>query len=128
MFRRKLLLVALVLATPALNAQTARPAPQTRTPDRTVPAIMHERMITLSGCVQRSPDWVLAGAALTGQKETASYKIEGIGEARLLVLVGKKVDATGVILDAGKPAAAGAAQPLPRFEATAIREVAATCS
>jgi hypothetical protein len=119
--------VALVLAAPAVAAQTTKPA------------IMHERMITVSGCLQQDPDWVLTGATLAGQKETATYRLDGIGEARLLVLAGKKVEATGAIVDAGKPAApaapaarksstAATGQPLPRFEATAVREVAATCS
>src|SRR5688572_1833986 len=92
MFRPNLLFAALVLATPTLTAQTTKPA------------IMHERMTTLSGCLQRNQDWVLTGATLTGQKEAATYKLEGIGEARLLVLAGKKVEATGAIVDPGKPA------------------------
>jgi hypothetical protein len=126
MFRRSLFLMALVLATPTLSAQTTKPA------------IMQERMTTLTGCLQRNPDWVLTGATVAGQKETATYKLEGIGEARLLVLIDKKVDATGAIVDtkpsashgpAGvKPAAGGTGQPLPRFEATAVREVAESCS
>ena len=81
----------------------------------------------------------MTGGTLTGQKEAATYRLDGIGEARLLVLVGKKVEATGAIVDPGKPAApaapgtgksttAATGQPLPRFEATAVREVAATCS
>jgi hypothetical protein len=127
MFKRSLVVVTLVLAAQTLAAQ----AP--------TPAIMHERMLTLSGCLQRNPDWSLTDATLAGQKETATYKLEGIGEARLLVLVGKKVEATGAIVGPGKPAAGpapsgvkptagGAGHPLPRFEATAVREVAATCS
>jgi hypothetical protein len=132
MFRRNLFFVAFVLATSALAAQTTGPAPTTK------PAIMHERMLTLSGCLQRNPDWVLTGATLAGQKEAATYRLDGIGEARLLVLVDKKVEATGAIVDpkpasgavpsAGKSTAAAAGQHLPRFEATALREVAATCS
>jgi len=127
MFRPILCFVALVLATATVTAQTTKPA------------IMHERMTTLAGCLERSPDWVLTGAVLTGQKEASTYKLEGIGEARLLVLVGKKVEATGAVVDPGKPAAgttpspakrtaAAPGQALPRFEATALREVAATCS
>jgi hypothetical protein len=127
MFWRSLFFAALVLAAPTLTAQTAKPA------------IMHERMTTVSGCLQRHPDWVLTGATLAGQKEAVTYRLEGIGEARLLVLVDKRVEATGAILDAanppaghvapgGKPSAGGTGQPLPRFEATAVREVAPTCS
>jgi hypothetical protein len=127
MFRRRLYIVAIVLAAPALTAQTNKPA------------IMHERMTTLSGCLQRQPDWVLTGATLAGQKEPATYRLEGIGEARLSVLVDKRVEATGAIVDAakppashpapgGKPAAGGTGQPLARFEAIAVREVAETCS
>ena len=126
MFRTRPCIVALVLAAPALAAQTMKPA------------IMHERMTTVSGCLQRQTDWVLTGATLAGQKEPATYRLAGIGEARLLVLVDKKVEATGALVDAGKPsghvtsggkaAAGGTRQSLPTFEATAVREVAETCS
>ena len=126
MFRRSLFFAALVLAAPTLTAQTTKPA------------IMQERMTTLTGCLQRQPDWVLTDATFAGQKEAATYRLEGIGEARLLVLVDKKVEATGAIVDAarppashapaGTPAAGGTGQPLPRFEATAVREVAPACS
>jgi len=135
MFTRSLLFLALVLATPTLIAQTTKPAPQPqRAADRYVPAIMHERMQTLSGCLQQNPEWRLTDATLAGQKEAATYKLDGIGEARLLVLAGKQVEATGAIVAAspappgGKPAAGSGGPPLPRFEATALREVAATCS
>jgi hypothetical protein len=87
MFRRSLLLGALVLTAPTLTAQAPKPA------------VMHERMVTVSGCLQRNGEWLLSGATLAGQKESATYKLEGIGEARLLVLAGKKVDATGAIVD-----------------------------
>ena len=81
--------------------------------------------------------------APTGTSGSASasastmYKVEGIPDERLKMLVGKKVEVTGRV-DAGEVrenrGTSGAATPakaddhMPEFEATAIREVPGSCA
>jgi hypothetical protein len=108
---------------------------------------MQERTTTISGCLQKNQDWVLTGATLANQKETATYKLEGIGDARLALFENKRIEATGVTHPAGtaparaasagakpaapagaKPTAASAAKALPIFEATAVKEGTGACS
>src|SRR4051812_31000444 len=91
------------LATTPLRAQTAAPAktapaatPRT-TADRYVPAIMQERTTTVTGCLQKNQGWVLTGATLAGQKDTATYTLAGLGDARLALFEGKKVEVTGAM-------------------------------
>jgi hypothetical protein len=142
----------LVLVATSLAAQTAtsnRPqsAPDAGRAAGDLPAIMQERTTTISGCLQKNQDWVLTGATLANQKETATYKLEGIGDARLALFENKRVEATGVTHPAGstaparaasagaKPAAAAGAKPatasaskaLPIFEATAVKEGTGAC-
>ena len=150
MFGRSLIGAALVLGATSLAAQTAaptkpQPAPEAGRPAVDLPAVMQERTTTISGCLQKNQDWVLTGATLANQKETATYKLEGIGDARLALFENKRIEATGVTHPAGsaappraasagaKPAAAGAkpaaaANALPVFEATAVKEGTGACS
>jgi hypothetical protein len=131
---------ALVLAVATLTAQApkpataakkpapaaTKPAPQPqKTQNRYVPAIMQEKMITLSGCLKHDPDWELTDATVAGQKDKATYKLEGISAARLSLFVGKRIDATGALQDEGTPARG---RSLPRFEATAVQEATGNCS
>lgn len=134
------------LATTTLGAQTAAPAktPPAATPhatgDRYVPAIMQERTMTLTGCLQKNQGWVLTGATLAGQKDAASYKLEGVGDARLALFEGKRIEVTGAMpfasASASSPAKPAVASPgpaaatrnLPVFEATAVKEATGACS
>jgi hypothetical protein len=149
MFGRSLCSVALVLAATSLAAQTATPKATQPPPASTggdLPAIMQERTTTISGCLQKNQDWVLTGATLANQKETATYKLEGIGDARLALFENKRIEATGVTHPAAgpgkaaaastgakpaapgaKPAPASAAKALPIFEATAVKEGTGAC-
>jgi hypothetical protein len=151
MFGRSLCSAALVLAATTLGAQTATPNKPQPAPDAVraggdLPAIMQERTTTISGCLQKNQDWVLTGATLANQKETATYKLEGIGDARLALFENKRIEATGVTHPAAgakpagaasagaKPAPAGArptaasSKALPVFEATAVKEGTGGCS
>ncbi len=130
MFRRSLS-VALVLATTTLGAQTTAPnaTQQPAAPGgapraaalRYVPAILQERMITITGCLQNNEGWVLTGATLAGQQEAGTYKLLGIADARLALFEGKRIEATGALPLAGK-AASPAASP------TAAAKIAASPS
>ena len=139
MIKRILVGMALALATATLGAQAPTPktagkpaaaAPKTAAPqppkgeNRYVPAIM-EKSVTVAGCLKGGPDWELTDATLAGQKDKTTYKLEGIGEARLSLFVGKRIQATGALQDEGKPATA---KSLPRFEATAVQEATGSCS
>jgi hypothetical protein len=149
MFGRSLCSAALVLAATSLAAQTATPKatepPPASRAGGDLPAIMQERTTTISGCLQKNQDWVLTGATLANQKEAATYKLEGIGDARLALFENKRIEATGVTHPAGgtapasagakpaapaggKPAAASASKALPIFEATAVKEGTGACS
>jgi len=145
MWRRSFCCAALVLAATTLGAQTAAPgktsAPATpgETAGRYVPAIMQERTTTVTGCLQKNDGWTLTAATLAGQKDTASYRLVGIGDARLALFEGKRIEATGALplaaesaSRAGSPAKTIAAAPgatasknLQLFEATAVKEAAA---
>ena len=140
MIRQSLFGMALALATAALPAQapkptTASPKPTTAVPktataqpqrdqSRYVPAI-EQKLVTVSGCLKRDTDWVLTDATVAGQQEKATYKLEGIGEARLSLFVGQRIQATGALQDGGK---AATGKSVPRFEATAVKEATGTCS
>jgi hypothetical protein len=139
MIQRTLVGMALALATATVAAQAPTPKtaakPATATPktaapqppkaeNRYVPAIM-EKSVTVSGCLKGGSDWELTDATLAGQTGKATYKLEGIGEARLSLFVGKRIQATGALQDEGKPAAG---KSLPRFEATAVQEATGSCS
>ena len=145
MFGRILCSAALVLVATTLGAQTTTPSQSKPAPDAVraggdLPAIMQERTTTISGCLQKNQDWVLTGATLANQKEAATYKLEGIGDARLALFENKRIEATGVTHPAGgskpagasaagaKPAAASASKALPVFEATAVKEGTGACS
>ena len=143
-------LVLAALATTTLGAQTAAPAKTqpAATPhgtgDRYVPAIMQERTMTVTGCLQKNQGWVLTGATLAGQKDTATYKLEGIGDARLALFEGKRIEVTGAMpfasASAGGPpktaaappatasASASASKSLTVFEATAVKAATGACS
>jgi hypothetical protein len=122
-------------APPASTTQTTKPpAPQARSSTPYVPAVMQQRMATLSGCLQRQKqDWVLSDVKVSQQGDVAqgtqgagatapaTYKLEGLSAARLSVLVGKRVDVTGAFQGETKQAATAA---LPRFEATNVSETA----
>ena len=154
MFGRSLCSAALVLAATTVWAQNAAPNQSKPAPAADavraggdLPAIMQERTTTISGCLQKNQDWVLTGATLANQKETATYKLEGIGDARLALFENKRIEATGVTHPAAgtkpagaasagaKPAAPAGAKPaaassksLPVFEATAVKEGTGGCS
>jgi hypothetical protein len=139
-------LVLAALATATLGAQTAAPAKTQPaatnhgTGDRYVPAIMQERTMTVTGCLQKNQGWVLTGATLAGQKDTATYKLEGIGDARLSLFDGKRIEVTGAMPFASgsaggaaktasaPPASAAASKSLPIFEATAVKAATGACS
>ena len=149
MIKQRLLSVALAVATAAgvapraivtLTAQASKPSTTARKPatpaakpatpqsqkaqNRYVPAIMQEKMITLAGCLKLDPDWELTDATVAGEKDKATYKLEGISAARLSLFVGKRIQATGVFQDEGK---AATGKNLRRFEATAVREATGSC-
>ena len=162
MFRRSLFSVALVLATVSLAAQTSKPASQSPKPSqaskadsqgaktgqskpgtqsqqaasRYVPAVMQQRMTTLSGCLrQNKQDYTLTDVKVSQQGDAArsetasaaaSYTLEGISAARLSLLVGKRVDVTGAFQE--DPKAAAGSKSAPRFEATAVVEASGSCS
>jgi len=138
MIKQRLFGVALALATAALAAQAPKPttaaakpksAPKTAAPQPQkaqnpyVPAIM-QKTVTVAGCLKRDKEWELTDATVTGQKNTATYKLEGISPARLTLFVGKRIEATGALQDDGKLATG---KDLPRFEATAVKEATGTC-
>ena len=138
MIKQSLFGVALALATATLAAQAPKPAtaaarpkpaPKTATPPSEkgqkpyVPAIM-QKTVTVAGCLKHDPDWELTDATVTGQKDKATYKLEGISSARLSLFVGKRIEATGALQDDGKPATG---KNLPRFEATAVKEATGSC-
>jgi len=138
MIKQSLFGVALALATATLAAQAPKPttaaaqpkpAPKTATPKSEksqnpyVPAIL-QKTITVAGCLKHDPDWELTDATVTGQKDKATYKLEGISSARLSLFVGKRIEATGALQDDGKPATG---KNLPRFEATAVKEATGSC-
>ena len=138
MIKQSLFGVALALATAALAAQApkpttaatqSKPAPKTATPQPEkaqspyVPAIM-QKTVTVVGCLKHDPDWELTDATVTGEKDKATYKLEGISPARLSLFVGKRIEATGALQDGGKPATG---KHLPRFEATAVKEATGSC-
>src|SRR5262245_39603525 len=120
----------------ASTPQTTKPpAPQARSSAPYVPAVMQQRMATLSGCLQRQKqDWVLSDVKVSQQGDVAqgtqgagataptTYKLEGLSATRLSVLVGKRVDVTGAFQGDAKRAATAPA--LPRFEATNVSETA----
>lgn len=123
-------------APPASTTQSAKPpAPQPRSSTPYVPAVMQQRMATLSGCLQRQKqDFVLSDVKVSQQGDVAqgtqgagataptTYKLEGLSATRLSVLVGKRVDVTGAFQ--GDPKRASTASVLPRFEATNVSETA----
>jgi len=137
MIKQSLFGVALALATATLAAQAPKPttaappkpAPKTATPpsgkgqNPYVPAIM-QKTVTVAGCLKHDPDWELTDATVTGQKDKATYKLEGISSARLALFLGKRIEATGALQDDGKPATG---KNLPRFEATAVKEATGSC-
>ena len=138
MIKQSLFGVALALATATLAAQAPKPttaaaqpkpAPKTAKPPSAkgqnpyVPAIM-QKTVTVAGCLKHDPDWELTDATVTGQKDKATYKLEGISSARLSLFIGKRVEATGALQDDGKPATG---KNLPRFEATAVKEATGSC-
>ena len=138
MIRQSLFGVALALAAATLAAQAPKPAtaaakpkaaPTTAKPQSEeaqspyVPAIM-QKTVTVAGCLKHDPDWELTDATVTGQKDKATYKLEGISSARLSLFVGKRIEATGALQDDGKPATG---KNLPRFEATAVKEATGSC-
>jgi hypothetical protein len=138
MIKQSLFGVALTLATATLAAQAPKPAtaaakpktaPKTATPESEkaqspyVPAIM-QKTVTVAGCLKRDPDWELTDATVTGQKDRATYRLEGISSARLSLFVGKRIEATGALQDDGKPATG---KNLRRFEATAVKEATGNC-
>lgn len=140
MIKQSLFGMALALATATLAAQAPKPttasqkptaaAPKTAAPqtqkdqNRYVPAI-EQKLVTVSGCLKRGSDWELTDATIADQKEKATYKLEGIGEARLSLFVGQRIQATGALEDGGKSVTG---KTLPRFEATAVKEATGTCS
>ena len=149
MIKQRLLRVALAVATAAgvapraivtLTAQASKPSTTARKPatpatkpatpqsqkaqNRYVPAIMQEKMITVAGCLKHDPDWELTDATVTGQKDKATYMLEGISPARLSLFVGKRIQATGAFQSEGKSATG---KNLPRFEATAVQEATGSC-
>ena len=137
MIRQSLFGVALALAAATLAAQAPKPATAaakpkaapTATPQSEkaqspyVPAIM-QKTVTVAGCLKHDSDWELTDATVTGQKDKATYKLEGISSARLSLFVGKRIEATGAIQDDGKPVTG---KNLKRFEATAVKEATAGC-
>ena|SRR5437868_9622639 len=140
MMKQSLCGVTIALATVTLAAQGQKPAtppgkpataaPKTatqpqKTENRYVPAVMQEKMVTVSGCLKRDPDWELTDATLGDQKDKATYKLEGISAARLSLFVGKRIQATGALQDEVKTAGG---KNLPRFEATAVQETTGSCS
>ena len=140
MIRQSLFGMALALATATLAAQapkptTASPKPTTAAPRTAtlqpqkdqngyVPAI-EQKLVTVSGCLKRNSDWELTDATVGDQKEKGTYKLEGIGEARLSLFLGQRIQATGALQGGGK---AATGKSLPRFEATAVKEATGTCS
>jgi hypothetical protein len=114
-------------ATPAASAGSA--APRQNSDSAYVPAVMHEKMVTVSGCLKNTPSWELTDATVADQKDKATYRLEGISAARLSLFIGKRVQATGALQNQGT--SANGKTP-PRFEATAVQEVtgaaAASCS
>jgi len=148
---RRLMIVALALATTvslgaqapksavsarkktaaAAAANVAKPSARHEASTRYVPAIMQQKMTTLSGCLQHGQDYTLTNAKISQQGDVAQatdaapaaagYKLEGISPARLSILVGKHVDVTGAFQEDPKAAAT------PRFEATAVQESAGSC-
>jgi hypothetical protein len=139
MVKQGLFSVALALATATLAAQAPKPTPAApnrataaakpadpqppRTQNRYVPAIMQGKMVTVSGCLKRGPDWELTDATLAGQQNKTTYKLEGISGARLSLFVGKRIEATGAPQDEGPTTG----KSLPRFEATAVQEATGSC-
>jgi hypothetical protein len=162
MIKQSLLCVALAAATATLGAQAPKPKTTATKPTAPaakpaqpqpaaggyVPAIMQQRMTTLTGCLQHAQDYTLTNATVSQQGDVAggataaapaaaapaagapavaapaasaatAYKLEGISGARLSLLVGKRVQVTGAFQDQGKT---GTAKTLPRFEATAVQE------
>jgi hypothetical protein len=139
MIKESLFALALALGTATLSAQTpkpttssakpATPAPKTATQQsektqRYVPAVTQQK-VTVTGCLKHDSDWKLTDASLAGKQEKTTYKLEGIGDARLSLFVGKRIQAAGALQDEDKPAAG---KSLPRFEATAVQEATGTCS
>src|SRR5256885_5310997 len=101
--------VPLALAAATLAAQAPKPATAAAKPNTApktavaegqkaqspyVPAIM-QKTVTVAGCLKRDPDWELTDATVAGQKDKATYKLEGISAARLSLFVGKRIEATG---------------------------------
>ena len=147
MIKHSLFTVALALATTTLAAQSSKPtapatpkigaqkpataAPKPAAPaapkvqNRYVPAVMQAKMITIAGCLKHGADWQLTDATIAGQKDKATYKLEGISAARLSLFVGKRIEATGALQDGGAPATEKNPQ---RFEATAVQEATGSCS
>ena len=137
MIKQTLFGVALALATVTLAAQAPKPAtaaakpknapttaaPKSATPssqkaqNQYLPAIM-QKTVTVAGCLKRDPDWELTDATVAGQKDKATYRLEGISPARLSLFVGKRIEATGALQEAGKSATG---KSLPRVEATAVK-------
>jgi hypothetical protein len=139
MIKQGLFSVTLALATATLAAQAPKPTtpttsttgvpkpapPQpTKTQSVYVPAIMQDKM-TIAGCLKHGSDWELTDATIAGQKDKATYKLEGISAARLSLFVGKRIEVTGALQDKSKPATG---KTLPRFEATAVQEATGNCS
>ena len=118
------------------SAKTAKPAaPASPASSRYVPAVMQQRMTTLNGCLrQTNQEYSLTDAKVSQQGDVAqsgtapaatSYKLEGISPARLSMLVGKRVNATGAFQAEAK--AGAAAKQAARFEATAVVEATGSC-
>jgi len=101
---------------------------------------MQERTTTVTGCLQKNQGWVLTGATLAGQKDTATYTLAGLGDARLALFEGKKVEVTGAMSSAAAgsvpaktataapPVSAASSKKLPVFEGTAVKEATGGCS
>jgi hypothetical protein len=165
MIKQSLFSVALAMATATLAAQAPKPKTATTKPTAPaakpaqaqpatggyVPAIMQQRMTTLTGCLQHTQDYTLTNATVAQQGDVArgggaapaapaaatpaatapaapaaaAYKLEGISPARLSLLIGKRVQVIGAFQDQGKTTTA---KSLPRFEATAVQEATGTGS
>jgi|SRR6476646_19126 hypothetical protein len=136
MIKQSLFGVALALATATLAAQAPKPASKPSAPaakppaaqpapdqNRYVPAIMQQKLITVTGCLKRGTDWELTDATLAGQQTKATYKLQGISGARLSLFEGKRIEATGALQDEAKTTT----KSLPRFEATAVQEATGSC-
>jgi hypothetical protein len=120
-------------AAPARTAvKAAAPANPAKAAGGALPAVAQEHLITIRGCLQHDHDYMLTNVSASDEDKSASaslassYRLEGLSDARLSLLVGQRVDVTGApratdsaSVTAKTPAGA------PWFEATAAHEIAA---